>query len=40
MCYFVNVLDLMFLWIWPGSTYLFICCYLLTMGKLLELSPS
>lgn len=33
MCYFVNIIDLVWLWIFPQSTILFICCYLLTMGK-------
>lgn len=32
MCYFVNALDLIWLWIFPNSTILFICCYLLTLG--------
>lgn len=34
MCYFVNMLDLLWLWFTPESTTLFICCYLLTMGPL------
>lgn len=34
MCYFVNILDLLWLWVFPESTVLFICCYLLTMGPL------
>ncbi|KAL1411025.1 hypothetical protein Q8F55_001970 [Vanrija albida] len=34
MCYFVNALDLIWLWIFPNSTILFICCYLLTLGPL------
>lgn len=33
MCYFVNVMDLIWLWLRPDSTVLFICCYLLTMGE-------
>ena len=32
MCYFVNVLDLLWIWVFPGSTKLFIGCYLLTLG--------
>lgn len=36
MCYFVNVLDLLWIWVFPGSTILFIGCYLLTLGT----SPS
>ncbi|KAL7424247.1 hypothetical protein Q5752_001834 [Cryptotrichosporon argae] len=34
LCYFVNLLDLLWLWIMPSSTVLFISCYLLTMGPL------
>ena len=33
LCYFVNVLDLLWMWAFPGSTILFICSYLLTMGE-------
>ena len=33
LCYFVNILDLLWLWVFPSSTKLFICCYMLTMGK-------
>jgi hypothetical protein len=32
LCYFVNVLDLLWIWVFPSSTKLFICSYLLTMG--------
>nr|ODN94969.1 integral membrane protein [Cryptococcus depauperatus CBS 7855] len=34
LCYFVNVLDLLWIWVFPSSTFLFICCYLLTLGPL------
>lgn len=34
MCYFVNILDLIWIWIFPQSHLLFICCYLLTMGEM------
>ncbi|WRT67406.1 uncharacterized protein IL334_004377 [Kwoniella shivajii] len=34
MCYFVNVLDLLWIWVFPSSTKLFICCHLLTLGPL------
>ncbi|GFZ45818.1 hypothetical protein JCM24511_03548 [Saitozyma sp. JCM 24511] len=34
LCYFVNVLDLLWIWVFPSSTKLFICSYLLTMGPL------
>lgn len=33
MCYYVNILDLLWLWVFPSSTVLLICCYLLTMGE-------
>lgn len=33
LCYFVNILDLVWLWIFPQSTSLFIASYLLTMGQ-------
>jgi hypothetical protein len=32
LCYFVNVLDLLWIWVFPSSTSFFICSYLLTMG--------
>ncbi|ADV19386.1 Integral to membrane protein, putative [Cryptococcus gattii WM276] len=34
LCYFVNGLDLLWIWVFPSSTFLFICCYLLTLGPL------
>ncbi|ODN83434.1 hypothetical protein L202_01575 [Cryptococcus amylolentus CBS 6039] len=34
LCYFVNVLDLLWIWIFPSSTTLFIASYLLTLGPL------
>jgi hypothetical protein len=34
LCYFVNVLDMIWLWFFPSSTVLFICSYCLTMGPL------
>ncbi|WWD09853.1 hypothetical protein V865_007981 [Kwoniella europaea PYCC6329] len=34
LCYFVNVLDLLWIWVFPSSTTLFICCYLLTLGPI------
>ncbi|RXK40990.1 integral membrane protein [Tremella mesenterica] len=34
LCYFVNALDLLWIWIFPSSTVLFIACYLLTLGPL------
>ncbi|WVF71914.1 hypothetical protein IAT40_006724 [Kwoniella sp. CBS 6097] len=34
LCYFVNILDLLWLWVFPSSTVLFICCYLLTLGPI------
>ncbi|CAK9784518.1 putative integral to membrane protein [Cutaneotrichosporon oleaginosum] len=34
LCYFVNVLDMVWLWFFPSSTVLFICSYCLTMGPL------
>ncbi|BEI81681.1 hypothetical protein CcaverHIS002_0208410 [Cutaneotrichosporon cavernicola] len=34
LCYFVNILDMTWLWFFPSSTVLFICCYCLTMGPL------
>ncbi|ORX33786.1 hypothetical protein BD324DRAFT_638568 [Kockovaella imperatae] len=34
LCYFVNVLDLLWMWVFPGSAVMFICCYLLTLGPL------
>ncbi|WVW82794.1 hypothetical protein I302_104805 [Kwoniella bestiolae CBS 10118] len=34
LCYFVNVLDLLWIWVFPSSTVLFICCYLLTLGPI------
>lgn len=34
LCYFVNILDLVWLWVFPQSTSLFIASYLLTMGQL------
>ncbi|GMK55113.1 hypothetical protein CspeluHIS016_0201690 [Cutaneotrichosporon spelunceum] len=34
LCYFVNILDMIWLWFFPSSTVLFICCYCLTMGPL------
>ncbi|KAK8869577.1 hypothetical protein IAR55_000144 [Kwoniella newhampshirensis] len=34
LCYFVNALDLLWIWVFPSSTVLFICCYLLTLGPL------
>lgn len=33
LCYFVNGLDLLWIWVFPSSTFLFICCYLLTLGS-------
>jgi len=36
MCYFVNILDLLWIWVFNDSTVLFICCYLLTMGEMLS----
>lgn len=35
LCYFVNVLDLLWIWVFPSSTILFISCYLLTMGEVI-----
>ncbi|KAI8097115.1 uncharacterized protein BX664DRAFT_325597 [Halteromyces radiatus] len=32
LCYFVNVLVLFYLWVFPGSTYLFYATYTLTSG--------
>jgi hypothetical protein len=40
LCYFVNILDLVWLWVFPQSTSLFIASYLLTMGKLLPSQPA
>ncbi|WVQ71907.1 hypothetical protein IAR50_001449 [Cryptococcus sp. DSM 104548] len=34
LCYFVNVLDLLWIWVFPSSTILFIASYLLTLGPL------
>ncbi|CEQ39624.1 SPOSA6832_01159, partial [Sporobolomyces salmonicolor] len=34
LCYFVNVLTLLYLWVFPGSTILFEACYGLTLGSL------
>ncbi|WWC69184.1 uncharacterized protein I206_103120 [Kwoniella pini CBS 10737] len=34
LCYFVNILDLLWIWVFPSSTVLFICCYLLTLGPI------
>ncbi|WWC60822.1 uncharacterized protein I303_103398 [Kwoniella dejecticola CBS 10117] len=34
LCYFVNILDLLWMWVFPSSTKLFICCYLLTLGPI------
>jgi hypothetical protein len=33
LCYFVNILDLLWIWVFPFSTSLFICAYLLTLGS-------
>ena len=33
MCYFINALDLLWMWVFPSSTILFIGTYLLTMGE-------
>ncbi|GJN90496.1 hypothetical protein Rhopal_003507-T1 [Rhodotorula paludigena] len=34
LCYFVNLLSLLYLWVFPGSTFLFEACYGLTLGSL------
>ncbi|WVQ78433.1 hypothetical protein IAT38_000519 [Cryptococcus sp. DSM 104549] len=34
LCYFVNVLDLLWIWVFPSSSILFIASYLLTLGPL------
>ncbi|CDZ96415.1 Uncharacterized conserved protein [Phaffia rhodozyma] len=34
MCYYVNVLDLIWMWFFPANTIFFTACYLLTMGPL------
>ncbi|GAA5935340.1 hypothetical protein JCM3775_006246 [Rhodotorula graminis] len=34
LCYFVNVLALLYLWVFPGSAFLFEACYGLTLGSL------
>ncbi|GAA5950288.1 hypothetical protein JCM21900_001103 [Sporobolomyces salmonicolor] len=34
LCYFVNALTLLYLWVFPGSTILFEACYGLTLGSL------
>lgn len=32
LCYFVNVIDLVWMWFFPSSVILFVSCYCLTMG--------
>ncbi|KAI0058314.1 hypothetical protein BV25DRAFT_1872036 [Artomyces pyxidatus] len=34
LCYYVNVLNFIFLWIFPGSPILFVACYCLSHGSL------
>ncbi len=34
LCYFVNLLSLLFIWVFPSSENLFISCYALTFGTL------
>lgn len=34
MCYYVNILDLLWMWFFPGNTVFFTACYLLTLGPL------
>ncbi|ORY28316.1 putative integral to membrane protein [Naematelia encephala] len=34
LCYFANVLDLLWIWVFPSSTILFIASYLLTLGPI------
>ncbi|GAA5858017.1 hypothetical protein JCM1840_001004 [Sporobolomyces johnsonii] len=34
LCYFINILTLLYLWFFPGSTILFEACYGLTLGSL------
>ncbi|GAA5888200.1 hypothetical protein JCM5296_000227 [Sporobolomyces johnsonii] len=34
LCYFINLLTLLYLWVFPGSTILFEACYGLTLGSL------
>ncbi|PRT52948.1 hypothetical protein B9G98_00568 [Wickerhamiella sorbophila] len=34
LCYFVNMMTLMFIWFWPQSTLLWIACYAFSFGTL------
>ncbi|GAA6064173.1 hypothetical protein JCM10212_003054 [Sporobolomyces blumeae] len=34
LCYFVNLLTVLYLWVFPSSTFLFQACYGLTLGSL------
>ncbi|GAA6053798.1 hypothetical protein JCM3770_003041 [Rhodotorula araucariae] len=34
LCYFVNLLAILYLWVFPGSAFLFEACYGLTLGSL------
>lgn len=34
LCYFVNVMSLMYIWFWPQSTFLWIACYAFSFGTL------
>jgi hypothetical protein len=33
LCYFVNIMDLIWLWFFPSNVYFFITCWCLTLGE-------
>nr|VWO99654.1 N/A [Ganoderma boninense] len=34
LCYYINILDLIFIWVMPDSAALFVACYCLSLGSL------